>query len=144
MKNLELKMRNLMRAIFGGVSLTAMAFVFQACYGTGPDDYEDVKFTGTVRSSTTNLPIEGVIVTVNNEGHYKGITDKDGKFDFYADVPYRAVYGKDDTRCTPDKVMVQFLDVDGNKNGMFADTTLFVNTVNKKEIIIDLQLTEMQ
>ena len=35
MKKIELKSRNLLRTIFGGISFTAMAFVFQACYGTG-------------------------------------------------------------------------------------------------------------
>jgi len=37
MRKIELKSRKLLRIIFGSLSLTAMAFVFQACYGPPPD-----------------------------------------------------------------------------------------------------------
>ena len=86
MKKIELKSRQLLRKIFNGISLTAVAFIFQACYGVGPDCYSDVRLTGTVTSKTTNLPIQGIKVTVNDESHNIGITDENGKFDFYAGV----------------------------------------------------------
>ena len=38
MKKIELKSRKLLRKVFNGISLTAVAFMFQACYGM-PKDY---------------------------------------------------------------------------------------------------------
>lgn len=145
MKTTEIKLRKLLRKIFGGISFTAMAFVFQSCYGTIPEEIEDVKLTGTVKSKTTSLPIEGIIVTVNSEGYYRGITDKDGKFDFYAGVPMQDVYSdRENITGTRDKVTVQFLDVDGMDNGLFADKTIIVSTANKNEININIELEEKQ
>ena len=143
MKKIELKSRKLLRTIFGSVSLTAMAFVFQACYGTGPDPYYDVKMTGTVKSKTTNLPIKGIKVTVNNEYNH-GITDENGKFDFYASVPrddFDDYYYSDSPS---DSVRVNFLDVDGIKNGKFKDTTIIINPANKDEVRIHIELEEKE
>ena len=82
MKKIELKSRKLLRKVFNCFSLTAVAFIFQACYGPGPDCDCDVRLTGTVTSKTTNLPIAGIRVEVD-QYHY-AVTDADGKFDFYA------------------------------------------------------------
>ena len=117
MKNLELKYRKLLRRIFGCVSFTAVAFVFQACYGTKeyPPPYE-VRFIGTVKSSITILPIEGIKVTING-GFGMGITDKNGNFEFYTRI---------ESYNQRDSVSMNFLDIDSTQNGYFADTTISV------------------
>ena len=142
MKKIELKSRKLLRAIFGGISLTAIAFIFQACYGPGPDMFYDVKLTGTVKSKTTNLPVKGIKITVNNVLNY-GITDEDGKFNFYAQVPDTDYYSEG-LRYTPDSVRVHFLDIDGVENGLFSDTTIIINPAHKKEVMVNIEIEEKQ
>ena len=143
MKKLEIKSRKVLRKIFGGISFTAMAFVFQACYGTPLDNYYDVKFTGTVRSKTTQLPIKGIKVTVNQDGYNYGITNEDGQFDFYAAVSDERNY-KDGVSDSPNNIRVDFVDIDGIENGHFADTALFLNSLNKHEVIVDVDLREIE
>ena len=134
MKILELKSRKLLRKIFNGISLTAVAFIFQACYGMPPDCYHnDVKFTGTVTSKTTKSPIKGIKVIINDESHNIGITDENGKFEFYASV--RNCLGEYSER-------VSFLDIDGVENGCFADSTIIVNPARKDEVIVNVELED--
>jgi hypothetical protein len=154
MRRIELKSRKLLRRIFGGISLTAVAFVFQACYGPGPDPFYDVKMTGRVVSKTTNKPIEGIKVAVNyylrNNCGY-GYTNGNGEFNFYASVPNEYYYDHgfsiDSTRFyryTQDSVYVHFLDVDGIENGEFADTIIIINPAYKDEVRINVALEEKQ
>ena len=137
MKKIELRSRQWIRKLFGGVSLTAMAFVFQACYGPLPDDAYDVKFTGTVTSKTTNLPVKGIKVSVN-EGLNYGFTDENGKFYFFASFMNREGYSRTDS------VNIQVLDVDGPNNGLFADKMIVVEAINKKEVKLDVELEEVK
>ena len=61
---------NLIRKIFGGISLTAAMFVFQACYGTPPDGWDDcasTDFDVHVCSAVDGSPIEGIRVSANLE-----------------------------------------------------------------------------
>jgi len=139
MRKIELKSRQLLRKIFGCISLTAVAFVFQACYGPEPDPKTDVKLSFTVKSKTTNLPVYGIQVIVN-EGICSGITDENGHFNFYTSVPN---YG-DNVSYTPDGLKVQFLDIDGIENGLFADKTVVVYPTHKDEIQVDVELEEKQ
>jgi len=143
MKKIELKLRKRLRTLFGGISLTAAAFVFHACYGMPPDNYDDINVTGTVRSKTTLLPVEGIKVMVNDEGYNFGITDKDGKFDFYSSIP-KYSYSKDDIHYSPENVKIDFLDIDGIENGHFSDTTIIFNRADKNTIIINIELKEKQ
>jgi hypothetical protein len=142
MKKIELNLRKLLRIIFGSLSLTAIAFIFQACYGMERDDYYDVKLTGTVKSKTTNLPIKGIKVLVNEGGYNYGITDENGEFDFYASIPDYAMQYNDSTYYTPDSVKVYFLDIDGIENGHFSDTTIIINPEHKDEVKINMEMTE--
>ena len=152
MKKIELKYRKLLRKIFGGVSLTAMAFVFQACYGVYHDEFYDVRLTGTVKSKTTNAPIKGIKITVNegvnNEMSYNyGFTNEKGEFDFYASVPSEDYYNiKDSVHIiyTPDSVRVQFLDVDGIENDLFEDKTIIIDPAHRNEVKIFVELEEKQ
>ena len=145
MKKLELKYRKLLRKIFGCVSFTAMAFVFQACYGV-PDTYS-IRLTGIVRSKTTDLPIKGIKIIINGEDYYGyemgnfGITNEEGKFDFYANVPKWDYYDCIDSVQYPaDSVRVRFLDIDGVENGYFEDKTIIINPAYKKEVKINVVL----
>jgi len=132
MKKVELKSRKLLRKIFNGFSLTAVAFIFQACYGPCPGDCDssyDVKISGIVTSETTNLPIKRIKVFVD-EGVSYGFTNDDGKFNFYARVS--------------GSVDVHFRDIDGIENGHFADSTIIINPVRKDEVRINMALREIQ
>jgi len=140
MKKIKLKSRKLLRKFFGGISLTAIAFTFQACYGVWHDDVCDVRFTGTVTSKTTNLPIKGIKITIDKGVHY-GFTDENGKFDIYASVLSDGAYCED---CTPGKAKIYFLDVDGTQNGHFADKTIDIEHSCKDEVKINVELDEIQ
>ena len=133
MRKIELKSRRLLRNIFSGMSLTAIAFIFQACYGMGPDMYYDIKLTGKVTSKTTNLPIRGIKVTVNDDNYYFGTTDANGEFDFYTTLDD---YYSD--------VRIQFLDIDGSENGSFNNRTIIIEPERKNEIKINVELDEKE
>ena len=145
MKKIELKSRKLLRTIFGCVSLTAVAFVFQACYGPGPDRYDryyDVKFTGIVKAKDTNLPIKGIkVAVIDSDSDNFGITDENGNFNFYATVPEFNYYSyEDSTYYPPDSVRVHFLDIDSFENGYFFDKTIIVDPAHKSEVKINVEL----
>ena len=144
MKKIELKSRKLLRTIFGCISFTAVAFVFQACYGTGPDPFYDVKFTGTVKSNTTNSPIKGIKISINDQPHNYGFTDAKGTFEFYASVPNYGHWYDDGIVYKPDSVKVQFLDIDGVENGSFNDKIIYVAPAHKDEVKIHVILEEKQ
>jgi hypothetical protein len=154
MKKIELKARKLLRYLFGCVSFTAVAFVFQACYGTRDDDFYDVKLTGEVRSKTTNLPIKGIkVVLPYNKSYNFGITDEEGKFDFYASVSlydFYDHYEKIDSisymryRYPSDSIPVHFVDIDGLENGYFEDKTVIINPAHKDEIKIYVVLEDKE
>ncbi|MBQ6096149.1 MAG: hypothetical protein IJK99_00235 [Bacteroidales bacterium] len=59
----------LIRKIFGGISLTAAMFVFQACYGTPEWEDDCYGFDVNVRvlSADDNSPIPGIRVFANFE-----------------------------------------------------------------------------
>ena len=141
---MKLKTRKWLRAIFGCISLTAVAFVFQACYGTEPDWMYDIRVTGTVRAKTTNLPIQGIKIIVNHEKFNYGFTDKNGKFDFYASVPSREHDYFDGVTLKPDSVYVHFLDIDSIENGYFKDKTIIIDPALKDEVKIYVELDEKQ
>ena len=130
MKKIELIMRKSLRKIFSGISLTAVAFVFQACYGPGPDCYNDIKYTGTVTSKTTNLPIKGIKIVVNDESNILAFTDENGNFEFYSH------------NCMGVTDRVSFIDIDGELNRCFANSTITINTRGKDQININVELEE--
>ena len=153
MNKFELKFRKLLRTVFGCLSFTAVAFVFQACYGSPPAFY-DVKFTGTVKAKNTNLPVKGIKIIVKNSGlsYYNqkddyGFTDENGTFNFYTSVPYEDMYGRVEDSMVyykKDSVYVHFLDVDGAENGWFEDKTVIIDPARKDEVKIFVELDEKQ
>jgi hypothetical protein len=150
MKKIEFKSRKLLRSLFACFSFTAIAFVFQACYGVDPPHYYDVKFTGSVKSKTTNLPIRGIKIQINdgkicNHDNNYGFTDANGQFNFYASVPSGDYYFQKDSIVnifSPDSLRVHFLDIDGIENGEFVDKTIIINPAYKKEVKMFVELEE--
>jgi hypothetical protein len=112
----------------------------------GPDMFYDIKLSGTVKSKTTNQPIKGIKVTVNDGRFNHGFTDVNGKFDFYTHVPnWNKYYSHKDSITviyTPDSVRVHFLDIDGIENGEFADKTIIIDPAHKNEVKIHVELDE--
>ena len=138
MKKIEFKLRKSLRKIFNGISLTAVAFIFQSCYGPEPDwRYCDVKLTGTVTSKTTNLPVKGIKIAVENGLNF-GFTDEEGKFDFYVSVPD----GFYCASCTSNQAKIHFRDIDDAENGHFSDKTVEINLRCNGEFNIDVELEE--
>ena len=142
MSKIELKTRKLLRRIFGGISLTAIAFIFHACYGTPYDFGYDIKVTGTVKSKTTHLPIKGIKVSRQNSSTH-GITDKNGNFSFYTFIN-DGRYVNDSTYLPEDGIPILFADIDGIENGHFADTTILISPAHKQEVRINVELREKQ
>ena len=81
------------RNIFKGFCLTSALFVFQACYGTGPDIGNDLYVYGKVTSKKTGKPIKNVRVSVVNQAAIESskqyelmqydLTREDGTFGLY-------------------------------------------------------------
>lgn len=74
------------RRILKGISLTAVLFVFQACYGT-ERDYYDTMIDFCIVSAETGEPIEGIQVieqvltsdsTLTYDNHIVDYTDNEG------------------------------------------------------------------
>jgi len=106
--------RDWKRKIIGGLCLTSIAFVFQACYGTPQDFGEDLLIEGQVKSKTSGLPIKGIKVSIADKIQYTN-TDENGKFSFYIE---RLQYAK-----------IQFTDIDSTQNTLFSnkDTLVTIN-----------------
>ena len=139
MKKIELKTRKLLRAIFGGISLTAVAFVFQACYGMDTDCRFDTRLSGKVMSKTTNLPIKGIKVTIANSVNY-GITDENGNFDFYACI--HDYWGDSEIQVSSNSIPVLFADIDGTENGSFTNKEIIIDISGQDEVKINIELDE--
>ena len=106
--------RDWKRKIIGGLCLSSIAFVFQACYGTPQDFGNDLLIEGQVKSKTSGLPIKGIKVSIADKIQYTN-TDENGKFSFYIE---RLQYAK-----------IQFTDIDSTQNTLFSnkDTLVTIN-----------------
>ena len=106
--------RDWKRKIIGGICLSSIAFVFQACYGTPQDFGNDLLIEGQVKSKTSGLPIQGIKVSVADKVQYTN-TDENGKFSFYIERLQNA--------------RINFTDIDSNHNGLFSnkDTLVTIN-----------------
>lgn len=116
MKKLTDKKQKILRKIYGTLSLSSALFVFQACYGTPRDTGMDVYIQGFVKSKTTNQPIPGIKVSIDDHPEYE-LTDIDGKFKIYTsrDSVYR----------------VKFEDIDSAKNGTFLPKDTVVRIIDE-------------
>ncbi|MDR0830307.1 MAG: carboxypeptidase-like regulatory domain-containing protein [Prevotellaceae bacterium] len=143
MKKLELKTRKWLRGILMGSSLTAVAFIFQACYGMIRDFGFDVTLSGSVRSKSANLPIQGIKVSVPNTPTY-AITDENGNFSFHAYVDaYQQETDSTGITVKKDHIPVLFSDIDSTENGgWFADKEVIISHINQDAVKIDVELEE--
>jgi len=105
--------RDWKRKIIGGLCLTSIAFVFQACYGTPQDFGNDLLIEGQVKSKTSGLPIKGIKVSVADKVQYAN-TDENGKFSFYIEKLQNT--------------KIKFTDVDSTQNLVFSnkDTLIII------------------
>lgn len=115
--------RKWFRNIIGGLSLTSVLFVFQACYGT-PQDFDfDLLIEGQVKSEATGLPIQGIQVSVNNGQFEK--TNPDGQFQFWTE--------------RFDTLSISFEDIDSVQNGEYQQKDTVITDV-PDSIYLDIKL----
>ncbi|GHT72971.1 hypothetical protein FACS1894124_0570 [Spirochaetia bacterium] len=114
MKRVALNWRRIMRKVYTGLGLGAVALVFEACYGMPVARPEGVSVTGVVKSGTTDESIKGIKVSVENVSS-EDITDGVGQF--WVTVPMEGVY------------TFRFDDIDGPANG---------GTFSPKSVPVDL------
>ncbi|MDR0315729.1 MAG: hypothetical protein LBH97_02385, partial [Treponema sp.] len=96
MKQIAFNGRILLRKIFTGLSLGAVAITFQACYGS-----PEVALNGTVRSADDEKPIPGISVSAYDENDYV-LTGSRGQYHMLVMDWEQTIY---------------FKDIDGEKNG---------------------------
>ena len=115
---------NWTKKLLGGLCLSSVAFVFQACYGPPQDFGEDLWVQGKVTDKTTGLPIKGIKVSVVDRMQYL-YTNEDGDFSFYT---MRA-----------DSTVVRFEDVDSIENGSYASKEIVLSdSLRVVDLTIDL------
>lgn len=112
--------------IFVLFNLSAVAFTFQACYGSPQDGWMDVGISGYVLATDTREPIQGIKVDVLSSG-LSSYTDEEGFF---------VVRTESDSAYT-----IVFSDVDGDDNGLYWDkTTVLTDTVNSYDLSLKVML----
>ncbi|MDR1792722.1 MAG: carboxypeptidase-like regulatory domain-containing protein [Bacteroidales bacterium] len=137
------KINKWFRNILKASSLTAVMFVFQACYGTAYDDYkEDVFISGKVISKSTQQPIQGIKVSPKSESVF-AITDKNGEFGFYS-PRYRVTDYFDTLSAVREGYPLLFEDIDSTENGAYADTLLYINVQYQHKVEVNMQLEDAQ
>jgi hypothetical protein len=117
---------NLVRSLLGGLSLTSAMFMFQACYGSGPDVNPDALIEGKVTSAKTGNPIKGIKVSTIDPDQYQ-LSDAEGKFSFYTwPGGNKSIY---------------FDDIDSTENGSYLskDTTVIINS---DYVYVNIELEE--
>jgi hypothetical protein len=115
---------NWTKKLLGGLCLSSVAFVFQACYGTPQDFGEDLFVQGKVTDKTTGLPIKGIKVSVVDRMQYL-YTNEEGHFSFYT---MRA-----------DSTVVRFEDVDSIENCSYASKEIVLpGSLRVVDLTIDL------
>jgi hypothetical protein len=118
--NLKDRKRKILRKIYGALSLSTALFVFQACYGPRIDEGKDVYFQGLVKSKSTNLPIPGIKVSIENQPQYI-FTDNQGSFRIYA--------------ATALEYKLKFEDIDSTTNGYFLPKDTLLKTDDKSAFL---------
>jgi putative lipoprotein (rSAM/lipoprotein system) len=117
--------RNWRKGIIGGLSFTSALFIFQACYGMPQDFYEDIQFSGQVKSKTTGKPIEGILVSLNDGAAVE--TSENGEFQFFS-MPL-------------DQANLRFQDVDGENNGEYVSKDTVI-TQPGEYVVLEIELEE--
>ena len=108
---MKTKSKDWKRKIIGGLCLTSIAFVFQACYGTPQDFGNDLLVEGLVKSKKTGLPIKGIKVSVADKVQYTN-TNENGEFSFYIEKLQNT--------------KIRFTDTDSTQNYLFSNKDTLV------------------
>lgn len=122
-KKIQLKKQQLLRAIFGSFTATALMFVFQACYGMPNEDFL-LCIHGQVISEKTGAPIPNIEVQSNANGTIVR-TDAQGQFDI--DVPFQEQLG------------LTFRDIDQAANGQYATLDTVLNDYTGESVLIRMK-----
>lgn len=126
----KIKRRKLLRALFGLFSFSSAMFVFQACYGM-PQDYGlDIYISGKVVAKSSDLPVEGIKVSVDGSPNYS-ITDSKGHYSFYNEKN--------------NVLKFKFEDIDSTKNGYYQtlDSNLHIAS-DLEKISFNVALKEVK
>jgi len=118
--------RNWIRRIIGGLSFTSALFVFQACYGSPQDFGYDILIEGHVKSKTTDLPIEGIKVSVENSMAHD-VTNYLGIFSFYNEIT--------------DNMKIMFEDIDSTENGLYLSKDTILTDI-RNQVTLEIKLDE--
>jgi putative lipoprotein (rSAM/lipoprotein system) len=113
------------KGILGGLSFTSALFIFQACYGMPQDFYEEIQFTGHVKSKSTGKPVEGILVSLNNNLTCE--TLENGEFQIFSE--------------RIDQAKLSFRDVDGDKNGAYLTQDTVIMQPDE-HVILEIELEE--
>lgn len=120
-----MKIKNQIRKIAMGFSLTAVMFTFQACYGSPRDFGLDVYIAGKIISEKNGLPVEGIKISVPNEMQHV-LSDQEGYFSFYT-------VKKEDI-----KIQFERIDPDTEKTYLIKDTVL--QDIEDNRVFLDIAL----
>jgi len=133
------KSRKILRAVYRGLGVTAVTFVFHSCdgistsqsaaYGMPPDrpEREELAIRGLVISEETKEPIPGIGIWIKDvTTQYAELTDSRGEFYFY--VPKQENY------------TIIFTDIDGDENGGDYEQHTETITREKAESLAEKQL----
>jgi len=118
--------RNWKRKIIGGLCLTSVAFVFQACYGSPQYFGNDLLVEGLVKSKNTGLPIKWIKVSVADKMQYT-LTGDDGKFGFYTEKI--------------ENTKIRFEDIDSTQNVAFSNKDTLL-TIKESKVYLNIELEE--
>jgi hypothetical protein len=118
--------RNWIRRIIGGLSFTSALFVFQACYGSPQDFGNDILIDGHIKSKTTELPIEGIKVSVENTNAYD-VTNYLGIFSFYTEIT--------------DSMKIMCEDIDSTKHGFYLSKDTILTDI-RSQVTLEIKLDE--
>ena len=131
MIKLSEKSRRVLRAIYRVFGVTAVSFIFQACYGIPLDRGDDVAIRGSVKSKKTDKPISGIMVSIDENTYFSDLTNSDGYFTIF--LPRQDYY------------TVKFEDIDGIENGgVYKQHTITitgeeVENLTENPLIIELE-----
>lgn len=130
MKNKVLKLKkSLIQKIIGLFSLTALVFVFEACYGTPQDFGEDVEISGMVKSAKTGEAVQGIKVELKNQDYFL-VTGQDGSFSFFTS-PGQDYY-------------LSFTDDDQNSSGSYTGKDTIVKNKDGDLLNLEILLNESE
>lgn len=112
--------RKFLRAVFGTLSFSTALFAFQACYGTPHDFGQDVYIEGIVKAKSTNNPIPGIKVSIEDQPQYE-YTDIDGRFKIYAN--------------RSSEYKLHFIDIDSTINSSYLPKDTVISIIDKSAFL---------